>query len=152
MQIHRAVFLLFLPVLFFVISANAAPGIVSDADTNDALPKDFFKPGETLHSHATGNFTVHARFQALNKVTAHTSTIELEKGQEIRFGTLTIGLESCWKAAPEEMPESAALLKITEQKTGEEKRPIFFGWMFASSPSVNALEHSVYDVVVLECY
>ena len=28
---------------------------------------------------------------------------------------------------------------------------IFSGWMFASSPAVNALEHPVYDVTVLAC-
>ena len=29
--------------------------------------------------------------------------------------------------------------------------PIFTGWMFASSPSLNAIEHPVYDVWVIDC-
>jgi hypothetical protein len=28
---------------------------------------------------------------------------------------------------------------------------IFRGWMFASSPALNALEHPVYDVWVIDC-
>ncbi|MBU3655480.1 MAG: DUF2155 domain-containing protein, partial [Alphaproteobacteria bacterium] len=28
---------------------------------------------------------------------------------------------------------------------------LFSGWMFASSPAVSALEHPVYDIVVLDC-
>jgi hypothetical protein len=30
-------------------------------------------------------------------------------------------------------------------------RPLFKGWMFASSPSVNAMEHPTYDVWVINC-
>lgn len=29
--------------------------------------------------------------------------------------------------------------------------PLFSGWMFASSPALNALEHPVYDVWVIDC-
>jgi hypothetical protein len=28
---------------------------------------------------------------------------------------------------------------------------VFTGWMFASSPSVSAMEHPVYDVWVIDC-
>ena len=28
---------------------------------------------------------------------------------------------------------------------------VFNGWMFASSPALNALEHPVYDLVLIEC-
>ena len=29
--------------------------------------------------------------------------------------------------------------------------PLFTGWMFASTPSLNALEHPTYDVWVIDC-
>ena len=29
---------------------------------------------------------------------------------------------------------------------------VFSGWMFASSPALNPLEHPVYDVWVLSCH
>jgi hypothetical protein len=31
------------------------------------------------------------------------------------------------------------------------KKLIFFGWLFASSPSVSSLEHPIYDLVALNC-
>jgi hypothetical protein len=36
-------------------------------------------------------------------------------------------------------------------KPNGEQRVLFTGWMFASSPGLNAVEHAVYDVWVLDC-
>ena len=52
---------------------------------------------------------------------------------------------------PEEPPESTVYLDITEIRPGEAPVDLFHGWMFASSPALNGLEHPVYDVWVLEC-
>ncbi|MEM9233324.1 MAG: DUF2155 domain-containing protein [Pseudomonadota bacterium] len=39
-----------------------------------------------------------------------------------------------------------------EEPAGDvEGEPLFTGWMFASSPSLNAMEHPVYDVWVIDC-
>ena len=32
-----------------------------------------------------------------------------------------------------------------------ERREIFSGWMFASSPALNALEHPTYDIWAIDC-
>ena len=89
--------------------------------------------------------------QGLDKVTARVSTIEARVGQVVRFGTLEIIARSCDKRPPEEPPESAAFLDIWEIRPGEPAVSLFRGWMFASSPALNALEHPVYDVWLLEC-
>lgn len=92
-----------------------------------------------------------AVLQTLDKVTARVSTVEVEVGRIVRFGSLLIKVRSCDKRPPEETPESAAFLEISEQREGEAPLRIFTGWMFASSPALNALEHPVYDVWVLDC-
>lgn len=92
-----------------------------------------------------------AVLQGLNKVTARASTLEVPVGSVTRFGTIDITVHKCWRAAPEERPESAALLEIAEIKQGETPATIFSGWMFASSPAVSSLEHAFYDVTVLRC-
>jgi hypothetical protein len=69
----------------------------------------------------------------------------------IKFGALEIIARTCDKRPPEETPESAAFLDIWEVRPGEPATSIFRGWMFASSPALNALEHPVYDVWVLDC-
>ena len=47
---------------------------------------------------------------------------------------------------------SVTNLEIDEELPGKGGRQQFFaGWMFASSPALSALEHSVYDVWVIDC-
>ena len=84
-------------------------------------------------------------------MTARVSTFETPIGERVRFGTLEIILRACDRTPPEEPPESAAYLDITDMRPGAPPIDLFHGWMFASSPALNALEHPVYDVWVLEC-
>jgi len=95
--------------------------------------------------------TTEVVLQGLDKVTARISTIDAPLNQAVHFGTLEIVPHACFKAPPEEEPESAAFLEIDDVKPGEPKVPLFTGWMFASSPALSALEHPVYDVWVLDC-
>ncbi len=89
--------------------------------------------------------------QGLDKVTARVLTFETRIDEPVRFGTLEIIPRFCDRAPPEEPPESKAFLDIYEARDGEERADLFHGWMFASSPALNALEHPVYDVWVLDC-
>ena len=89
--------------------------------------------------------------QGLNKVTGHIMTLEGPVGAVLRFGNLEIVAHRCWKASPEDRPENAALLEISELKPGEPPARIFLGWMFSSSPGLSGLEHPVYDITMLFC-
>jgi len=89
--------------------------------------------------------------QGLDKVTARVWTFEARIGEAVRFGTLEIYPRFCDRTPPEEPPESKAFLDIYEARPGEERVGLFHGWMFASSPALNAFEHPVYDVWLLEC-
>lgn len=92
-----------------------------------------------------------ALLQGLDKVTARISTIEAPVGRPVRFGTLEIVARHCDKTPPEERPEAAAFLQVSEISQGEPTEVLFSGWMFASSPALSALEHPVYDIVVVDC-
>lgn len=92
-----------------------------------------------------------AVLQGLDKVTARVTTLRADLGQAVRFGTLEVIARHCDKRPPEETPESAAFLDVWEVRPGEPAAGLFRGWMFASSPALNALEHPVYDVWVLDC-
>lgn len=89
--------------------------------------------------------------QALDKVTARISVVEVPVGGTARFGSLLIAARACQKSPPEEPPEAAAFLEITETPAGAIASSLFSGWMFASSPALSALEHPVYDVWVKDC-
>lgn len=92
-----------------------------------------------------------AVLQGLDKITARIYTFEAPVGQTIGFGTLKVTVDICRKRPPEYPPESAAYLEIVEQRPEQEPVERFHGWMFASSPGLNPLEHPVYDVWLIDC-
>ncbi|MEM8987003.1 MAG: DUF2155 domain-containing protein [Pseudomonadota bacterium] len=98
--------------------------------------------------------------RALDKITARFTDIEAPLSAPIRFGSLEILPRTCNKRPPEETPETAAFLEIYDYglkgfddtiADDAEKKQLFMGWMFASSPALNPLEHAVYDVWVIDC-
>lgn len=92
-----------------------------------------------------------AVLQGLDKVTARTSTFDAPIGKFVKFGTLRIIARTCDKRPPEETPEQAAFLDISEVRPGEHTSTMFRGWMFATSPAISAMEHPVYDIWVVDC-
>ena len=92
-----------------------------------------------------------ALLQGLDKITARISTFEAPLGETVRFGSLEIVARACNKRPPEEPPESAAFLEITDFRPDSDAVKLFTGWMFASSPALSAVEHPVYDVWVIDC-
>lgn len=89
--------------------------------------------------------------QGLDKITARTSTFQVPVGSSHQFGSLEITARFCDKTPPEEPPERKAFLQIVDVRPDREAVTVFSGWMFSSSPALNALEHPVYDVWVIDC-
>jgi len=89
--------------------------------------------------------------RALDKITARITEIELEIGEELRFGTLSLVARYCRTRPPIEPPETFGYLEIDDLKRDGHRERVFEGWMVASSPALNALEHPVYDVWVISC-
>lgn len=94
-----------------------------------------------------------AVLQALDKVTARVSILEVAIGETRSFGSIEVTARKCLETPPTEPPESAAYLEVRERQLGDEGviQDLFTGWMFASSPALSALEHPVYDVWVIDC-
>lgn len=92
-----------------------------------------------------------AELQGLDKVTARTQRFYAPVGKSTRFGTLEITVSDCLVNVPEAPLESVAHLTIIDHKPGQAEEKLFAGWMFASTPSLSALDHGVYDLRVLSC-
>jgi hypothetical protein len=92
-----------------------------------------------------------AIIQALNKITAKTSVLKIKTGEKTEFGQISIIAHKCWQAPPDQRPESKILLEVLQNKTDEVSKRIFYGWLFASSPSISGLEHPIYDLTALSC-
>ncbi|MBI1272739.1 MAG: DUF2155 domain-containing protein [Alphaproteobacteria bacterium] len=97
-----------------------------------------------------GEYTT-AVLRMLDKVTARVEVREVKLNDPVLFGTLQVTVRACRQTPPEEMPESAAYIEISEFKPGEIGKAWFQGWMFASNPALSALEHPVYDIWLTSC-
>lgn len=110
------------------------------------------RPGNAnLRAVPDGTGTRSAELQGLDKVTARTQRFYAPVGKSTRFGTLEITVGDCLVNVPEAPPESVAYLTIIDHKPGQAEEKLFAGWMFASTPSLSALDHGVYDLRVLSC-
>jgi hypothetical protein len=92
-----------------------------------------------------------AELQGLDKVTARTQRFYAPVGKSTSFGTLAITVGDCLVNTPDAPTDSVAYLTIIDHKPGQPEQKLFAGWMFASTPSLSALDDGVYDVRVLAC-
>ena len=129
---------LFFKTLFLILFFGLS-GVFAENITADTKPAE-----EPVVFSSSGNV------QLLNKNTAKVEKIFLQLKKPIIINNLQITLHKCWQAPEYQKPESKMLLEVAEiyQDT---KTLIFFGWLFASSPSVSSLEHPIYDLVALNC-
>jgi len=90
--------------------------------------------------------------RVLNKVTARAEELKAQPGEVLKFGRLEITAGQCYRSAPNSLPDAVALLSIHETLP-QQKRPklLFHGWMYATTPSLTALEHPIYDVTMVDC-
>ena len=89
--------------------------------------------------------------RGLDKITGRPTSITAAIGKPVQFATLTITARFCYSTPPSETPETAAFVQIEDHRTDQAPRRIFSGWMYASSPGLNGVEHPLYDVWVISC-
>ncbi|GKY87153.1 hypothetical protein STA1M1_10220 [Sinisalibacter aestuarii] len=94
---------------------------------------------------ATGTGAV---LRGLDKLAGTVEEMELNSGETTALGWLQITLGEC--RYPEDNPsgDAYAWLVIREEAGAT---PVFEGWMMASSPALNALDHARFDVWVINC-
>lgn len=89
-----------------------------------------------------------AILRALDKVTGQTVDLELNAGQTVQYGRLSVRLHECRYPTGNRAGDAFAGVDIRE--TGHE-RPVFQGWMIASAPALSAMDHAQYDIWVMRC-
>lgn len=162
---HRLARLLVVPTLVMALSSCGMLGDNNEAeDAKNAAKKE--KPAiqnEQLVQPVTEQLGTPmaervATLGFLNKRNGQTRDIELKPGQSIRLGRAIIRLRACERTAPWELtPEVGAFVQLLVNEkpvnsTGADQwRRIFSGWLFRESPSLNVIEHPIYDVWVKSC-
>ena len=84
----------------------------------------------------------------LDKQTGIVTDVTLESGSAVRLGLISVGMRDCRYPADNPSGDGFAYLTIHYSDVED---PVFDGWMIASSPALNALDHPRYDVWVLRC-
>jgi len=93
----------------------------------------------------------------LNKRNNETRDLVMKTGESRRIGNIVVKLATCEKTLPwEHPPETGAFVQVfvdQREKISEPLtwRKVFSGWLFRNSPSLNVVEHPVYDVWVKDC-
>jgi hypothetical protein len=89
-----------------------------------------------------------AVLRGLDKLNAVTSDLTLANGERATLGGIEVELSECRYPSGNPAGDAYAFLTVREAGVPE---PVFRGWMIASSPALNPMEHSRYDVWVLRC-
>ena len=93
----------------------------------------------------------------LNKRNNLSQDIVLKTGEARRIGNVTIKLATCERSLPwETPPDTGAFVQVfVEERAAADQplawRKVFSGWLFKNAPSLNVVEHPVYDVWVKDC-
>ena len=88
----------------------------------------------------------------LNKRNGLVKTVSLHPGQSARWKDAIIHLRACETSAPwEDEKLTGAFLQLDVQGTDKKYRRVFSGWVYKESPSLNVVEHPVYDVWPKSC-
>jgi hypothetical protein len=89
-----------------------------------------------------------ATLRALDKLSGNVTDMQLSNGERQSLGRIEIELDDC--RYPEGDPSGDAYAFVTIREAGN-RDPVFRGWMVASAPALNAMDHPRYDVWVMRC-
>lgn len=92
-----------------------------------------------------------AVFSGLDKITGRIIQFDVYINETVQFGALQVTPKVCYTRPPTEPQQTTGFIEVDEITLERKVRRIFTGWMFASSPGLNAVEHGVYDVWLVDC-
>ncbi|MGK7653521.1 DUF2155 domain-containing protein [Roseovarius sp. B08] len=84
----------------------------------------------------------------VDKITTESGDLEIANASAGNIGRMRVELGECRYPAGNPAGDAYAFLTVHPEDAAP---PIFSGWMLASSPALNAVEHQRYDIWVLRC-
>ncbi len=86
--------------------------------------------------------------RVLDKINGTLTDLELASGETAEVGTLTVTMGECRYPAENPSGDAYALVSI---RTRADETALFEGWLIATAPALNAMDHPRYDVWALRC-
>jgi hypothetical protein len=90
-------------------------------------------------------------FSGLDKITGRILTFDVAINETVQYGALQVTPRVCYTRPPTELQNTTAFVEVDEITLEAKIRRVFTGWMFANSPGLSAVEHSIYDVWLIDC-
>ena len=88
----------------------------------------------------------------LNKRNGIVRNLRMKPGMAVRVNDTIIHLRACETTAPWEAEKlTGAFLQLDVQGADKKYRRVFSGWVYKESPSLNVVQHPVYDVWPKSC-
>ena len=88
----------------------------------------------------------------LNKRNGIVRDIALRPGQSVRVKDVVVRLRACETTAPwENETLTGAFVQLDVELPDKRWQRVFSGWLYKESPSLNVVEHPVYDVTPKSC-
>ena len=120
-------------------------GMVATITTFFPLKDTYSQESETRIENAV------AEFSGIDKITGRIIKFDVYIGETVQFGALQVTPRVCYSRPITETPKTTSFLEVDEITLDRKIRRIFTGWMFADSPGLNAVEHSIYDIWLNDC-
>jgi hypothetical protein len=92
-----------------------------------------------------------AAFAGLDKITGRLISFDVYIDETVQFGALQLTPRACHTRPPSEAQRTSVFLEVDQVNLQGGVTRIFTGWMFADSPALNAIDHAVYDVWLVDC-
>ena len=108
----------------------------------------FLYPSVSINAQEQTSIADGALLRGLDKVSGEVIDFGLKSGDKYLLWKLNIKLSECRYPISNPVGDAFAHLTISQDKSESD---LFRGWMIASSPALNPLEHARYDVWVLRC-
>ena len=98
------------------------------------------------------NDKIYVNLKTLDKITAKTSDIKLVVGEKFLFGPLEIKVLKCQYSEVENIADTVAYLQVKDLSIKDNDQVFLFnGWTFKSSPTLQSIDHPIYDLWVMSC-
>ena len=95
---------------------------------------------------------IYINIKALDKITAKTLAIKLGIGEKKYFGSLEIKGLKCQLSENTEFSDAVAYLQVKDLDSKDNNQVFLFnGWTFASSPTLQSMDHPIYDLWITGC-
>ena len=95
---------------------------------------------------------IYINLKALDKITAKTSAIRLAVGEKEFFGPLEIKALKCQLSENKDSTDTVAYLQVKDLSAKDNNQVFLFnGWTFASSPTLQSIDHPIFDLWIIGC-